>query len=85
MDLKKWFSIKNTIKYQEHIPNSIGAKLVCIDDRFTLPSFILKGKNCINEFNGWVLKKYKWSQQIIKQHFDKKLIMTNENEEIYIN
>ena len=50
---------ENTIKYQEHIPNSIGGKLVCIDDRFTLPSFILKGKNCINEFNGWVLKKYK--------------------------
>ena len=22
-----------TIKYQEHLPNSIGAKLVCIDDR----------------------------------------------------
>ena len=25
-----------TIKYQEHQPNSIGAKLVSIDDRFTL-------------------------------------------------
>ena len=40
-----------TIKYQEHIPNSIGAKLVCIDDRFTSPSIIFKVKNyCINEF-----------------------------------
>ena len=39
-----------TIKYQEHYPNSIGAKLVCIDDRFTLPSIIFKGKNCINKF-----------------------------------
>ena len=29
-----------TIKYEEHQPNSIGAKLVCIDDRFTLPSII---------------------------------------------
>ena len=28
---------EHTIKYQEHIPNSIGTKLVCIDDRFTLP------------------------------------------------
>ena len=26
---------EHTIKYQEYIPNSIGAKLVCIDDRFT--------------------------------------------------
>ena len=24
-----------TIKHQEHQPNPIGAKLVCIDDRFT--------------------------------------------------
>ena len=34
---------KYTIKYQEHIPNSIGAKLVCIGDRFTLPFIIFKG------------------------------------------
>ena len=26
---------KHTTKYQEHQPNTIGAKLVCIDDRFT--------------------------------------------------
>ena len=31
-------------KYQEHIPNSIGAKLVCIDGRFTLPSISFKTK-----------------------------------------
>ena len=39
-----------TTKYQEHIPNSIGAKIVCIDDRFTLPSIIFEGKDCINKF-----------------------------------
>ena len=35
---------EHTIKYQENIPNSIGAKLVCIDDIFTSPSTILKVK-----------------------------------------
>ena len=50
---------EHTIKYQEHIPNSIGAKLVCIDDRFTLPSVIFKGKDCINKFITWVLDKQK--------------------------
>ena len=35
---------EHTIKYQEHHPNSIRAKLVCIDYRFTLPSIIFKGK-----------------------------------------
>ena len=44
---KKHFCIRtqlkegeHTIKHQEHYPNSIEAKLVCIDDRFTLPSII---------------------------------------------
>ena len=74
-----------TIKYQEHQPNSIGAKLVCIDDRFTLPSVIFKGKDCINKFITWVLDKQKWTQQITKKYFNKRLIMTNEDEEIYNN
>ena len=74
-----------TIKYQEHLPNSIGAKLVCIDDRFTLPSITFKGKNCINEFIKWVFRQKEWINQVIYQHFNKKLIMTNEDEEIYEN
>ena len=74
---------EHTIKYQEHIPNSIGAKLVCIDDRFTLPSIIFKGKNCIDKFITWILDKQKWTKQITEQFFNKKLIMTNEDEEIY--
>ena len=56
---------EHTIKYQEHQPNSIGAKLVSIDDRFTLPSIIFKGKDCINNFVTWVLDKQKWTKQII--------------------
>ena len=65
-----------TIKYQEHQPNSIGAKLVCIDDRFTLPSIIVKGKDGINKFITWVLDKQKWTQQITKTFFNERLIMT---------
>ena len=51
-----------TIKYQEHQPNSTGAKLVYIDDRFTLPSIIFKGKNCVNKFITWVQDKQKWTK-----------------------
>ena len=65
--------------------NSIGAKLVCTDDRFTLPSIIFKGKDCINKFITWVLDKQKWAQQITNQYFNKELIMANEDEEIYEN
>ena len=76
---------EHTIKYQEHIPNSINAKLVCISDRFTLHSIIFKSKDYINKFITWVLDKQKWSQQVIKFHFNKKLIMKTEDEEIYEN
>ena len=76
---------EHTTKRQEHQPNSIGAKLVCIDDRFTLPSIIFEGKDCINKFITWVLDKQKWTKQIIKQYFNKRLKMTNEDEEIYNN
>ena len=31
---------KCTKLYQKHIPNSIGAKLVCIDNKFTLPTIM---------------------------------------------
>ena len=51
---------EHTIKYQEHQPNFIGVKLVCIDDRFTLFSIIFKGKDCINRFITWVLDKQKY-------------------------
>ena len=74
-----------TIKYQKHLPNSIGAKLVCIDDRFTLPSIIFKGKNCVNDFIKWAFRQKEWINQVIYQHFNKKLIMTNEDEEMYEN
>ena len=76
---------EHTIKYREHQPNSTGAKLVCIDDRFTLPSITFKGKDCINKFITWVLDKQKWTKQITKKYFGKKLIMTSEVEEIYNN
>ena len=62
---------EHTAKYQEHIPNSIGAKLVSIVDRFTLPSIIFKGKDCINKFITWELDEQKWTKQIIKHYFNK--------------
>ena len=41
---------KYTKLYQKHIPNSIGARLVCIDKTFTVPTIIFEEKNCVNNF-----------------------------------
>ena len=74
-----------TIKYQEHFPNSIDGKLVCIDDRFTLPTIIFKGEKCINKFIKWVINQNKRIKEITTNHFNKELIMTTQDEEIYNN
>ena len=44
---------KNTKLYQKHTPKSIGAKSVCTDHRFTLPTKIFTGNNCVNDFIKW--------------------------------
>ena len=71
--------------YQKHIPNSIGAKLVCIDNKFTLPTKIFTGSNSIKEFIEWVFGQQKYCNQVINKHFNKKLKMTTENENNYQN
>ena len=74
---------KYTKMYQKHIRNSLGAKLVCIDNRFTLPSIIFEGKNCINKFIKWIFTQEEQINQIVNEHFNKKLKMTIEDENNY--
>ena len=64
---------KYTKLYQKHIPNSIGAKLVCIDNRFTLPTIIFERKKCINKFIKWIFTQQQRINQIIKKHFISKI------------
>ena len=40
--------------YQKHIPNTIGAKFVCIGNRFILPTIIFQRRDCINKFIKWI-------------------------------
>ena len=75
---------KHTKLYQEQIPNSIGAKLICVDDRFTLQTKIITGNNCVNDFIKWVFIQQKRIYQIIDNHFKKKLKMS-EDENNYQN
>ena len=71
--------------YQKHIPNSIGAKLVCIDDKFTLPTKFFSDSNSIKEFIEWDFKQQKYCNKIIDKKFNKKLKMTIEDENNYQN
>ena len=71
--------------YQKHIPNSIGPKLVCIDNKFTLPTKIFTGSNSIKGFLEWIFEQKRYCNQIINKHFNKKLKMTIEDEDNYQN
>ena len=74
---------KYTKLYQKHIPNLIGAKLVCIDNSFTLPTIIFGGKKCINKFMKWIFTQQERINQMIQEHFNKKLTMTIGDEKNY--
>ena len=59
--------------------------MVSIDDRFTLPAIIFKGEKCVNKFIKLVINQNKRIKEIISNHFNKELIVTSQDEEIYNN
>ena len=76
---------KHTKLYQEHIPNSIAAKLVCIDKKYNSPIIIFEGQDCIEKFLEWVIEQYKKCYEIKTTKFNKILKMTPEDEENHKN
>ena len=68
-------------KYQDHIPCSFAYKLVCVDDKFSKPIVLYRGKNATYKFIEAILEEYEYSKKVIKKHFNKNLIMTEEEEE----
>ena len=71
--------------YQKHVPNSIGAKLVCIDNKFTLPTKVFTGSNSIKEFIEWIFEQHKYWNKIINEKFNREFKMSLEDEDNYKN
>ena len=69
-----------TKKYQGHIPYSFAYKCVCIDDKFTGP-IVFRGENAAYELINAILKEYEYCKKIIKKHFNKNLIKSEEEEQ----
>ena len=68
-------------KYQDHIPCSFAYKLVCVDDDFTKPIVVFRGENAANEFIEAISKEFEYCKKVMKKHFNKDLIMSEEKEE----
>ena len=70
-------------KYHEHDPCSYAFLIVCIDDRFSKPIVVYRGKNAAYEFIKTILEEYKYCKKVMKEHFNKNLIMSKEEEHLF--
>ena len=69
--------------YHEHVPCSYAYKVVCIDDRFSKSIVVFRGKNAAYEFIKAIFQEHKYCRKIIKKHFNKNLVMTEEEEHLF--
>ena len=51
-------------------------KLLSIDNKFSQGSCFLQRKSSINKLNEEILKRYNYCKNVIKNHFNKNLVMT---------
>ena len=56
-------------------------KLVCVDDKFSKPVFLYRGGNASYKFFKGILQEYEYCKKVMKNHFNKNLIMTEKEEE----
>ena len=80
---KYQFLLKSVNLNQDHIPCSFDYKIVCIHDRFSKPTIIYRGENAAYEFIKAILEEYKYCKKIMEEYFNKNLIMTEEEENLF--
>ena len=68
-------------KYQDHVPCSFAYKLVCVDNEFTKPIVAFTGGNAAYKFIEAILKEFEYCKKVTKKHFNKNLIISEEEEE----
>ena len=69
-----------TNKYQKHIACSYGYKLECVDDKETY-----LGKDAVYNFINSMIEETKYCSDVIKKHFNKKLVMSKGDNEDFKN
>ena len=52
-----------------------------VDDKFTKPTFVFRGENAAYQFVKAILKEHQYCKKVMKKHFNKNLIMSEEEEE----
>ena len=67
-------------KYQDYIPSSFAYKYLCVDDKFSKTIVVFRGENAAYKFIEVLLKEYRYCKKVMKKHFNKNLIMSEEEE-----
>ena len=65
-------------KYQNPDPCRFAYKAVCIDDKFSKPIAVFRSENAAYEFIKAILGEYEYCKKVMKKHFKKNLIMSEE-------
>ena len=73
----------SSVKMQDHVPCGFGYKVVCVDDRFSKDTVVHRGVGCVREFIKAILSEYEYCRSVMKDHFNKNLIMTMKEEELF--
>ena len=70
-----------TEAYQKHTDCGYGYKVVCCyDDQYSKPVQVFRGENAVYNFMENMLEEVHWCKQTMEKHFNKPLVMTEENE-----
>ena len=72
-------------KYQGNVLCSFAYKLVCVDNEFTKPIVVFRGEKAANQFIKAILKEFEYCKKVMKKHFNKNLIMSEEEEQFQSN
>ena len=74
-----------SVKESEHVPCGFGYKVVCVDGKFSKDVVVYRGKDCVSRFISCILDEYEYCKKVRRDHFNKNLIMSTEEEEIFQN
>ena len=75
-----------TSTYQSHRACSYGYKVIChADQNYSKPVQIYRGEDAIEKFIEKMFEEVRSCQSVMREHFNKSLIMTEENERDFQN
>ena len=63
---------------------SFAYNLICVDDEFTKLIVVFRGENAAYEFIEAIIKEFEYCEKAIKKHFNKNLIMSEEEEQFQV-